>query len=111
MEFESRRESGKIIQTVRKRDEASSKSAPALDCNQPFPPYVSIFEEARGFLWPMYQRGRVKTPRKDKNWYAGRVRTRTPMKEEEKTEEEEKTGGFPSRLWKCRGCKILRLAG
>lgn len=78
VEFESRREFEKIMQTVRKRDGAPSKSASALDCNQPFPPSVSTFEkEARGFLWPMHQRDRVKVPRKDKNWYAGRVRIRT----------------------------------
>jgi len=85
MEFESRQESGKIMQTVRKWDGAPSKSTPALDCNQPFPPSVSTFEEeARGFLWPMHQRDRVKALRKDKDWYAGRVRTRTPIDEEER---------------------------
>ncbi|EZA53623.1 hypothetical protein X777_06887 [Ooceraea biroi] len=50
-ELEPQRESGKIMQTVRKRSGAPSKSAPALDCNQPFPPSVSTFEEeTRGFL-------------------------------------------------------------
>jgi len=44
------------------------------------------------------RRNRVKAPRKDKDWYAGRVRTRTPTEqEEEETGEEEKASGFPSR--------------
>jgi len=34
------------------------------------------------------RRNRVRTLRKDKNWYAGRVRIRTPIEEDEGTREE-----------------------
>lgn len=76
MEFEPQRESGKIMQTVRKRNRAPSKSAPALDCNQPFPP-----SGRRGPGIPLAdaptRRDRVRMSRKEGGWYAGRVRTRT----------------------------------
>lgn len=92
MEFESR-----VWEDNADREKTGtepSKSVPALDCNQPFPSSVSTFrKEARGFLWLMHQRDR--TLRKDKNWYAGRVRTRTSKEEEE---EKKKAGGFPDRL-------------
>lgn len=83
MEFEPQWESGKIMQTVRKRNRAPSKSAPALDCNPPFPS-----SERGGPGIPLAdaptRRDRVRMSRKEGVWYAGRVRT--PTKEKERGE-------------------------
>jgi len=85
------------MQTVRKRDEAPSKSASALDCNQPFSPSVSTFEEeTRGFLCRCTKKtGSSKGTSQRQELYAGRIRTRTLTEEKEEIGEK---SGFPSRL-------------